>query len=207
MSIITLNNRGVKDATAIGSVTSLGNMIFIKKLTASSSATLSFVDGSSDVVLDDTYKEYVFTFKNIHPSNDNKDFSFQASIDSGSNYNVTTTNTLFHAFHYENDSGTPYVAYDTSRDLAQSTSFTVLIDSVGTDNDQNASGYLHLFNPSGTVGVKHFIANAVTNTQNDGAINCYAAGYFNTTSAIDAVQFKFSANNIDAGDICLYGIK
>jgi hypothetical protein len=206
MSIITLNNRGVKDATAIGSVTSLGNMIFIKKLTASSSATLSFVDGSSDVVLDDTYKEYVFTFKNIHPSNDNKDFSFQASIDSGSNYNVTTTNTLFHAFHYENDSGTPYVAYDTSRDLAQSTSFTVLIDSVGTDNDQNASGYLHLFNPSGTVGVKHFIANAVTNTQNDGAINCFAAGYFNTTSAIDAVQFKFSANNIDAGDICLYGI-
>ena len=206
MSIITLNNRGVKDATAIGSVTSLGSMTFIKKLTASSSATLSFVDGSSDVVLDDTYKEYLFTFNNIHPSNDNKDFSFQASIDSGSNYNVTTTNTLFHAFHYENDSGTPYVAYDTSRDLAQSTSFTVLIDSVGTDNDQNASGYLHLFNPSGTVGVKHFIANAVTNTQNDGAINCYAAGYFNTTSAIDAVQFKFSANNIDAGDICLYGI-
>ena len=207
MSIITLNNRGVKDATAIGSVTSLGNMIFIKKLTASSSATLSFVDGTSDVVLDDTYKEYVFTFKNIHPSNDNKDFSFQASIDSGSNYNVTTTNTLFHAFHYENDSGTPYVAYDTSRDLAQSTSFSVLIDSVGTDNDQNASGYLHLFNPSSTTFVKHFMSNAVTNTQNDGAINCFAAGYFNTTSAIDAVQFKFSANNIDAGDICLYGIK
>ena len=206
MSIVKLSNNGVKNATAFGSITGLGSMVFIKKLTASSSATLSFVDGSSDVVLDDTYKEYVFTFKNIHPSNDNKDFSFQASIDSGSNYNVTTTNTLFHAFHYENDSGTPYVAYDTSRDLAQSTSFTVLIDSVGTDNDQNASGYLHLFNPSGTVGVKHFIANAVTNTQNDGAINCYAAGYFNTTSAIDAVQFKFSANNIDAGDICLYGI-
>ena len=206
MSIVKLSNNGVKNATAFGSITGLGSMVFIKKLTASSSATLSFVDGSSDVVLDDTYKEYVFTFKNIHPSNDNKDFSFQASIDSGSNYNVTTTNTLFHAFHYENDSGTPYVAYDTSRDLAQSTSFTVLIDSVGTDNDQNASGYLHLFNPSSTTFVKHFIANAVTNTQNDGAINCYAAGYFNTTSAIDAVQFKFSANNIDAGDICLYGI-
>ena len=107
---------------------------------------------------------------------------------------------------YENDSGTPYVAYDTSRDLAQSTSFTVLIDSVGTDNDQNASGYLHLFNPSSTTFVKHFMSNAVTNTQNDGAINCFAAGYFNTTSAIDAVQFKFSANNIDAGVIKLYGI-
>ena len=43
-------------------------MIFIKKLTASSSATLSFVDGSNGVVLDNTYKEYLFTFKNIHPA-------------------------------------------------------------------------------------------------------------------------------------------
>ena len=45
-----------------------GDMIFIKKLTASSSSTLSFVDGTSDVVLDSTYKEYVFIFNNIHES-------------------------------------------------------------------------------------------------------------------------------------------
>ena len=47
-----------------------GAMTFIKKLTASSSATLSFVDGTSDVVLDNTYKEYLFTFNNIHPETD-----------------------------------------------------------------------------------------------------------------------------------------
>ena len=33
------------------------------------------------------------------------------------------------------------------------------------------------------------------------------AGYFNTTSAIDAVQFKFASGNIDAGTIKLYGLK
>ena len=206
MALVKYNNNSISAVTSAAAIPS-GAMTHIKTLTASSSSTLSFVHGSSDVVLDSTYPIYVFKFYNIHPSNDNKDFSFQASIDSGSNYNVTTTNTLFHAFHYENDSGTPYVAYDTSRDLAQSSSFSVLIDSVGTDNDQNASGYLHLFNPSSTTFVKHFMSNAVTNTQNDGAINCFAAGYFNTTSAIDAVQFKFSANNIDAGTIKLYGIK
>ena len=43
MSIVKLNNNGVKNATAFGSVTS-GAMTFIKKLTASSSGTLSFVD-------------------------------------------------------------------------------------------------------------------------------------------------------------------
>jgi len=32
------------------------------------------------------------------------------------------------------------------------------------------------------------------------------AGYGNTTSAVDAIQFSFSSGNIDSGDICLYGI-
>ena len=35
--------------------TKAGNLVFIKKLTASSSSTLSFDDGTSDVVLDGTY--------------------------------------------------------------------------------------------------------------------------------------------------------
>ena len=110
MSIIKLNNNGVKNATAFGSITGLGSMIFIKKLTASSSATLSFVDGSNGVVLDNTYKEYLFTFKNIHPQNDNGMFSFNVSTDSGSNYNVAKTTTCFDAFHRENgnDSGLRY---------------------------------------------------------------------------------------------------
>jgi len=205
MSIVKLNNRGVRSVTAFGSLTS-GSLTFIKKLTASSSGTLSFVDGSSDVVLDNTYKEYLFTFNNIHPATDNSNFSFQVDTGTNSNYNITTTNTLFHAFHYENDSGTPYVAYDSSRDLAQSTSFTVLIDSLGTDNDQNASGYLHLFNPSSSTFVKHFISSANTNTQNDGSINCFSAGYFNTTTALTRVQFKMSSGNIDSGDILLFGL-
>jgi len=205
MSIVKLNNRGVRSVTAFGSLTS-GSLTFIKKLTASSSGTLSFVDGSSDVVLDNTYKEYLFTFNNIHPATDNSNFSFQVDTGTNSNYNITTTNTLFHAFHYENDSGTPYVAYDSSRDLAQSTSFTVLIDSLGTDNDQNASGTLQLFNPSSSTFVKHFIGSANTNTQNDGSINCFSAGYFNTTTALTRVQFKMSSGNIDSGTIKMYGV-
>ena len=61
MSIVTLNDRGVRSVTAFGSVSG-GSMVFIKKLTASSSGTLSFVNGASSVVLDSTYKEYMFTF-------------------------------------------------------------------------------------------------------------------------------------------------
>ena len=182
-----------------------GSMVFIKKLTASSSATLSFVNGSSDVVLDSTYKEYLFTFKDIHPSGDGADFSFNMSVDTGSNYNVTKTSTHFNARHSEDD-GTETMSYITGNDLAQGTGFQVIADGVGNGNDESGAGYLHIFNPSSTTFVKHFISNVNNYRTNDNSYNVYAAGYGNTTSAVDAIQFKFHSGNIDAGDICLYGI-
>jgi hypothetical protein len=204
MSIVKLNNRGVRSATAFGSITGLGSMVFIKKQTASSSSTISFVDGTSDVVLDNTYKEYLFTFNNIHPATDNASFSVNFSTDGGSNYNVTKTTTYFRAIHWEND--TSAFGYDTGGDLAQSTDFQNIITVIGADNDQSGVGYMHLFNPSNTTFVKHFIVNAQKAHYLDISVNEYYAGYANTTSAIDAVQFKMSSGNIDAGDICLYGI-
>jgi len=204
MSIVKLNNRGVKNATAFGSITGLGSMTFIKKLTASSSSTLSFVDGSSDVVLDDTYKEYLFTFNNIHPATDNANFQFQANVSGGSGYNETITSTYFQAYHKEDGSGGG-LAYSTSNDQAQGTSFQTIGQGVGNDNDQNANGYLHLFNPSSTTFVKHFISTCQINHYQDYSQNEFVAGYFNTTSAIDEIQFKMSSGNYD-GDICLYGI-
>ena len=139
-----------------------GSMTFIKKLTASSSSTLSFVDGSSDVVLDNTYKEYLFLFTNIHPSA-TSDPTMQGSTDTGSSYGVSATTTTWGAYHTESDSAT-LLDYDTAADVANSTSFFRLNpwQTVGTDNDQNMGGYLHLFNPSSTTFVKHFISRIIT---------------------------------------------
>ena len=205
MSIVKLNNRGVRSATAFGSISALGEMRFIKKLTASSSATLSFVDGTSDVVLDNTYKEYLFTFKDIHPATDDVHLSFNASIDSGTNYNVTKTTTNFRANHDEGGSASD-LSYRTGGDIAQGTGFQNIAAEVGNDNDQCAVGTLHLFNPSSTTFVKHFISRCNIYNASNYNRDDYVAGYFNTTSAVDAVQFKMSSGNIDAGDICLYGI-
>mgnify|MGYP003117209726 CR=1 FL=1 len=206
--LITVNDRGARSATTFGSVEAGGgNMVFIKKLTASSSSTLSFVDGASSVVLDDTYKEYLFTFNNIHAQTDQVHFQFNMSIDSGSNYNVTKTTTAFRAGNYENDSSTAF-SYLTSADLAQGTGFQNLEEgaSMGNDNDQCLGGSLHLFNPSSTTFVKHFIARTNNAHWIDVSTDGFFAGYGNTTSAVDAIQFKMSSGNIDAGDICLYGI-
>ena len=206
MSIVKLNNQGVKNATAFGSISSLGSMTFIKKLTASASATLSFVDGTDGVVLDDTYKEYVFTFNNIHSSSEN---SFQVNFrDGGSAYDAVKTSAGYRAYHFESDSGSGLV-YEAALDLAQSTAFQgVGQPQSSADNDSSGSGFLHLFNPSSTVFVKHYISHYVHHYTNaaPGEIDNYMAGYCNTTTAIDGVQFKFDSGNIDAGDICLYGI-
>jgi len=66
---------------------------------------------------------------------------------------------------------------------------------------------MFLFNPSSTTFVKHFVS-VVSNTHNSNyEKNSYTGGYYNTTSAIDAIQFTMSSGNIDAGTIKLYGIK
>ena len=206
MALIKLNNQGVKNATAFGSITGLGSMVFIKKLTASGSGTLSFVDGASGVVLDDTYKEYVFTFKNIHPSATSY-FQFNASVDTGSNYNVAKTSTAFGAIHTEDDSS-PSLSYVGGSDLAQGTGVQRLttgeLDSGNADD--NLGGTLHLFNPSSTTFVKHFISNVNYSNNSPASENAYIAGYMNTTSAVDAIQFSMSSGNLASGDICLYGI-
>ena len=193
------------DADALEATLEGGAMTFIKKLSASSSSDLSFVNGASDVVLDSTYKEYMFIFNNIHPSASAKlgvNFSDDTSSHS---YDLTKTNTLFNVQHDEADSYGE-IAYAANDDLAQSTSDMPLSPgSTHTNNDDNLNGFLHLFNPSSTTFVKHFIA-TVSHSASAAQNQCFVAGYCNTTAAVTAVRFKFASGNIDAGTITLYGI-
>ena len=198
MSLVKLNNRAVKDITSLGVGT--GDLVFISKQTASSSASISFTSG-----IDSTYKEYVFYFVNMHPQNDVVDFQFNLSTDGGSNYNVTKTTTFFRATHREDDT-LAELGYRTGNDLAQSTSDQVLNDRLGNGNDESLSGCLHLFNPSSTTFVKHFLATINEYQDNDRSSESFIAGYGNTTSAVDAIQFSMSSGNIDSGDILLYGV-
>ena len=199
MSIIKLNNRAVKDATAVGSFSGLGNLVFISRSTASSSSSLSITSN-----INSTYKEYIFFFNNIHPATDSSVFKFQASTDGGSSYGVTTTNTLFKTRHAEDGSlGDLNIDGD---GLAQSTSDIFLSLSVGSDNDQANSGFLHLFEPSSTTFVKHYLARMSTIEHRDRMLDVFTAGYFNTTSAIDALIFRMSSGNIDSGTIDMYGV-
>ncbi len=204
MSLVKYNNNSISAVTSAASIPS-GAMTHIKTLTASSSSTLSFVDGSSDVVLDSTYPIYVFKFINIHPATDGVHFSFQGNASGGSGYNETITSTVFFAHHREDDSASS-LDYRSDDDQANGTAFQRLSESLGNANDESLSGTLQIFNPSSSVFVKNFIGTINYIHKSSRSYNFYIAGYFNTQSPIDEIQFKMSSGNFD-GKIKLYGIK
>ena len=200
-SLVKHNNNSISAITTAGQLAQ-GKMTLLQTQTASSSASISFTSN-----IDSTYPIYMFKFINIHPATNNAYFTFQGNASGGSGFNETMTTTVFYAYHNEagNDTALSYIA---GSDQAQGTGFQRLInDGIGNGNDECASGELTLFNPSSTTFVKHFIAR--TNNYYNGtySMDSYTAGYFNTTSAIDEIQFKMSSGNIDAGTIKLYGIK
>ena len=203
MAIIS-NAVTIADAGAFSA--SLGSLTLIKTLTLSNAATASFVHGSSSVVFNDTYPIYKFEFINIHPVTDNVQWMHNGSIDTGSNYNVVKTNTVFEGEKAEG-SDAPTLNYITGHDIAQGTGNAKFTYNCGNDNDQSVSGEMMLFNPSSTTFVKHFITKVANSHRNNYIKNTYTAGYYNNANDIDAMQFSFSSGNIDSGIIKLYGIK
>ena len=205
MALVKYNNNSISAVTSAASIPS-GAMTHIKTLTASSSSTLSFVNGSSDVVLDSTYPIYLFKFINIHPATDDANF-FMKGRDGSTDYDATATSTFFIAHQMENDGGAG-MQYQTDSDVAQANGGVRIAEGVGNENDQCESGELYLFNPSSTVFVKHFMSRFSRQYPgNDSMVNDFVGGYFNVTAAIDAIQFSMNSGNIDSGKIKLYGIK
>ena len=191
MALNFCNNNSLSAITALPASISGGDLNLISTQTASSSATLSFTSG-----IDSTYKEYIFKFINIHPAS-GQYFTFQGSTDSGGSYGVNITSTQFDAYHFESGSATD-LRYLSGGDLSQSTSFQRIYSvTPNTDNDASVSGILHLFDPSNTTFVKHFMGSVNVMTDNPASDQTFVAGYFNTTSAIDAIQFKMASGNID----------
>jgi hypothetical protein len=200
MAIVVANNNSLSAITSLPASVSGGAMNLLETQTASSSSTISFTSG-----IDDTYDEYVFKFYDIHPATNN--VSFQVNFrDGGTNYDATKTTTYFRAYHNEGGTSTA-LEYRTGDDVAQGTGVQKLGGGLGNDNDQCLAGYLHIFSPSSSVFVKHFIARTNLYEESDHTVENYIAGYCNVTAAIDGVQFSMSSGNIDSGVIKLYGIK
>ena len=198
MSLIKLKNNALDNLTSFEGSASLGDMVFISSATASSSASIEFTLGD--------YKEYKFFWVNCHPATNTQEFRFNLSTDNGSNYNVVKTTTTFTA-QQDESGGNTGLAYASGSDLAQGTGDQAISVVTGNDNDACTSGYLHLFNPSGTTFVKHFLAQSSTYRSDiQMNYNWFTGGYANTTSALTNIKFNFASGNIDDGKILMFGL-
>ena len=145
---------------------------------------------------------------NIHGSANYTTFGINFSIDGGSNYNATKTTTSFTNYHSENDSYASF-GYSSGTDIAQGTGYQQLNigDNTGIDDDESLSGMIHLFDPSSSF-VKHFMSRVhmVSGSGSPHSVDGFVAGYVNSTSAVNAVDFKFASGTVDSGIIKMYGV-
>jgi len=158
--------------------------------TASGASSVEFTDLTG-------YKIFKFAFVDVNPATDTVLFEFNASTDGGSNYNVTKTTTFFYAYHWESDAHSG-LGYITGSDIAQGTGYQTLMRDVANDADACGTGELYLFNPASTTYVKHFYSRTSTYETRDSIEDSHIAGYLNTTSAVNAIDFKMSSGNLDA---------
>ena len=153
MGLIKYNNLSISSIDDVSGIDD--SMVLIKTETASNDATISFVDGTSSVVLDNTYPVYLIKMINVHGITDDTQFKFQGNSAGGSGFNETITSTYFKAGHKEDGTYTT-IAYSTGSDQAQATGFQTIGQPSGNANDESTSGTLHVFDPSSTTFVKHF---------------------------------------------------
>ena len=197
-----VTNTTVEDVTSFDNAANPATLVLLSTQTASASATIDFTSG-----IDSTYDCYVFKFIDIHPSNNSTNFVFQADTGTNTNYNLTITSTSFEAYHTEAGDDAA-LGYNATRDQAQGTAFAHLSNgSISSDNDSSIVGELKIFNPSSSTFVKHYLAVTQAAASTPFTVQTNMAGYFNLTTPITRVRFKFSAGNIDDGIIKLYGVK
>tara|TARA_B110000285_G_scaffold221472_1_gene274487 strand:+ start:414 stop:1022 length:609 start_codon:yes stop_codon:yes gene_type:complete len=196
------NGTTLLDAGATSSGVFSGNMVLLATTTLTSNAG---VIDFTNPAMSSTYKEYVFKIINIHPENDDVTFGFQVETGTGTQYTTATTSTMFRATHGE-DGSSGGLAYLTSGDLADNTGLKPLASSVGNDADQCVSGELCIYEPSSTTFVKHFTGTFNSIAHSNRTNLQFPAGYFDITTALTRVRFKFSGGDIGSGTIKMYGI-
>jgi hypothetical protein len=105
------------------------------------------------------------------------------------------------------ESAAEYFGYHVQTDLAQSTGYQILGRDLGSDSSESLCGVLHIFSPSSTTYVKHFYAETIffNDYGGEASMHFFLAGYMNTTSAVDAINFNMASGNMD-GVIQMYGI-
>jgi hypothetical protein len=178
-----------------------GGLVHIKTITASSSSSITFLDGTSDVVLDSTYDTYLFIGTKIDLSSDDDSVRVSFSVDEGSNYNSQTYR------------GTSTIEVNTSGSASSGTEgqasagASSLMGAAGNGSSEGQYFQMYLYNPASTTQKKSALA-FVNEEQHNliWKLKSTIISIAEASNAIDGVRFNCNAGNFTTGDFRLYGV-
>jgi hypothetical protein len=179
-----------------------GGMTLISTNTATGTSAINITTG-----IDSTYDEYIFVVTDLNPGTASVQFQFGGSTDGGSNYTIAKTSTYFRAYHKENDTGSS-LGYDTGRDTANTGGFQQLASDLDSAADGTTGVIFRLFLPASTTFYKHYLSRSSCSHlsgSDPAARDIWIAGYFQTTSAINAISFDMTSGTFD-GTVQMYGV-
>ena len=187
------------------------------KITSNHQATTDADDGAATMDfttgIDSTYDVYMFQLSGMIPHGTNQ-LQFQVDTGTNTSYNITNTGMNNSYYHANDDSQVGHGGHGGPNE--NTTNFVTIGTPQKGSGDPGdfqtrgaVSGYMLLYNPSSTVFEKHFIAKMSGTGSAGGAhfVELYeTAGYFQTTTALTRVRFKYNTGDIDGGRITMFGL-
>ena len=169
----------------------------IKSQTASTTTAIDFINGTSDVVLDSTYKIYKFFFYNMKPATDDTQFQIRTSTDLGVTWDELIGGNSYPAFEPPGSNTFTTTSWSNGS----------IVGAVGNAAAEDCNGEVTLFNPSGSVEFTKLSAYTISGRA-DGRTSVYI-NVFRAQAAedVDAVRFEMGSGDMASGTIVLYGIK
>jgi len=175
-------------------------------------ASLGFTSG-----IDSTYDVYEFHFTNIHPETNNVNFLFQVNpsddeVGSGTGeYDTSPITSTFMTSYQKEDNADAHPSagflYEADQDIANVANYVPLnLHVAAAVGDESLSGVLRLFAPHSNTFVKHFMSDTNVYTNGDYSRRALVAGYINDTTPITQINFKFASDEIQGGNIKMYGV-
>ena len=171
-----------------------GSLQLIQRQTGSNVSSINFTSLGSY----DTLWIIVEDYDNV---TDGADLEFQVSTNGGSSYGIAVTSTNWR--NVARDSGTS--DQQTSRDNHNDTNYVEIIHDTGNDAVDASSAEIWMWNVTSTTKSKNFFSQSNTRQDDDDRYGSYQNGYFNTTSAINAITFRAGSGNM-TGTIAIYGM-
>jgi hypothetical protein len=170
----------------------------IKTETASSSSEITFIDGASSVVFDNTYNIYCIIVQNTVPVNNNVAFIATITNDSGSSYESTYSYSEDMVFSADGSTNTGYTS-NSSAGIAYLR---------GNGNGAGKCGGMTMWiaNPSTTGTFPSVWGTGLSYDDGSNVRAKYFGGMYATTGAYDGIKFAYSSGNIASGTFSLYGM-